>query len=224
MSFLSRLFGKKPAFEDRVWLTREAKLDDLLGQVRADCEDGSTGCLVVHHFRETGDRLESRFAEAGLGYERLRKPGSDLLENLAERLGPGKLGLLGSGELPDEIQRGRGARSVSGTGTPCRVHLAEHYPIPSRDDHVLELDAILPPGSTFVCYVGLDEPWLGDVLGSSTRALMERLELRGDEPLTHPMIGKALRRAQAQLDGKRRGMEMSARSSEEWMQLNVPDR
>ena len=39
--------------------------------------------------------------------------------------------------------------------------------------------------------------------------------------MTHAMIGGALWRAQEQIDKKRRNLENYARSSAEWMQLNM---
>ena len=86
---------------------------------------------------------------------------------------------------------------------------------------MLNLHAILPPASKFFCYVGLDEPWLNKVLGSSTRDLLAQLGMSEGEPLVHSMIGSSLRRAQEKLAEKQRGVEHQARSSEAWMKLNV---
>lgn len=186
-------------------MTEELKLDDVERRAGGDC-------LVVYHFAETGERLQSR-----LECNRLRRPGTDALERLQG------VHLMDSDELPDEIKRGWGRRSRHAGDTACHVHLAEHYPIPSRDEHVLNLHSYLAPGSEFFCYVGLDEAWLEKMLGSSTRALLDQLGMSDTEPLEHSMIGGALRRAQEQLDGKRRNVESYARSSAEWMQLNVSE-
>ena len=223
MGFLESLFGKKPSFEDRVWRTSALKLEDLIGRATDDAVNDDVACLVVYHFSDTGDLLQSRFDEAGVVYERLKRPGTELLENLPVRLGATALGLLHSDEIPDEIQRGQGSRSFGASETPTQVHLAEHFPIPSRDDHVLHLHALLAPGSKFFCYVGLDEPWLAKMLGGSTRELLDRLGMDDSEPLNHAMIGSALRRAQQQLDENRRHLEDYARSCEEWMQSNVSE-
>ena len=224
MGFLNRLFGKKPTFEERVWLTRELKLEDLTLQAASDRSDDLVDCLVVYHFPDTGDRLQSRLEEIESDYQLLRRPGTEMLENQRTRIGS-TIALLASDEIPEEVKRGReqGRRSSMPTERACHVHMAEHFPIPYRDDHVLNLHGILPPHSKFFCYVGLDEPWLDSVLGDSTRTLLQQLGMRDDEPLIHSMIGSALRRSQKQLAEKQNGVEQQARSSEEWMELNLAE-
>jgi len=224
MGFLNRLFGNKPTFEDRVWLTRELKLEDLALQAASDRSDDLVDCLVVCHFPETGDRLQVRLGELDADCQLLRRPGTEILENLRTRVGS-TIALLASDEIPEEVKRGREQtwRSSTPTERACHVHLAEHFPIPYRDDHVLNLHRILPPKSKFSCYVGLDETWLAFVLGDSTRALLEQLGLSDDDPLIHSMIGNALRRSQEQLAEKQRGVEQHALSSEEWMELNIAE-
>jgi len=211
VGFLSGLFASKPKFEDRVWMTKNLKLEDMVRRTSGGVN------LIVYHFTETGERLVARFDESRRDYQHLRRPGTDALERLEG------VRVLDSDELPDEIKRGQGRRSRNSGDTPCHVHLAEHYPIPSRDDHVLNLHTILAPGSEFSCYVGLDEAWLEKVLGDSTRSLLDQLGMNESEPLNHSMIGAALRRAQEQLDKKRRNLESYARSSSEWMQLNISE-
>jgi preprotein translocase subunit SecA len=61
------------------------------------------------------------------------------------------------------------------------------------------------------------------MLGSSTRQLLDQLGMSDSEPLTHSMIGGALRRAQEQIEKKKAKIETYARSSAEWMQLNMSE-
>lgn len=211
MGFLNRLFGNEPAFEDRVWMTEELKFDDVVQRAR----DGNS--LIVYHFAETGQRMRSRLDEKDVDYQRLRRPSSEAIERLQGTH------VLDADELPDEVKRGQARRTGRGGNAPCKVHLVEHYPTPLRDDQVLNLHSILAPESSFVCYVGLDEAWIQRMLGSSTRELLERLGMSDDEPLMHSMIGGALRRTQEQIDKKRRNLENYARSSAEWMQLNMSE-
>jgi hypothetical protein len=217
MGLLNRWLGTKPAFEDRVWMTEARKFDDLLAQVGHDASDGSLAVLVVYHFPETGERLRSRLHEADLHYKFLERPGSDTIENLTG------IGVLYSDEIPEEIKRGLGSRSMYARQTPCHVHLAEHFPISYRDDQVLGLRSILAPDSEYFCYVGLDEAWLEKVMSPSTRALLDQLGMSDSEPLSHTMLRSALRNAQKSFDKKRRNIEHYARSCREWVQLNMTE-
>jgi len=220
MGLLSRLFGgHRAAFEGRFWRTSERKIADLLEQVRADADAGP--CLVVHHFASTGERLEAELEARRLGYRRLSRPATDELANLATRVRGPTVALLASDELPPGIVRGVERGLGSRDHPPCRVHLAEHFPTSARDQHVLNLEGLLPGGSRFLCYVGLDELWLGRSLGSRALELLDRMGAPDDEPLVHPMLPKAIRRVQAGIEAKQRGAERSAHSCEEWMQLNL---
>jgi hypothetical protein len=40
---------------------------------------------------------------------------------------------------------------------PVAIHLAEHYPLPTRDQQILDLDRSWSMPLTFTCYTGLDE-------------------------------------------------------------------
>lgn len=217
MGFLKRLFTSKPTFEDRVWQTRELALEDLVRQVAADQRDGAVDCLVVYHFPDTEERLGSKL---GPNNQVLSRPGSDVLANLRSRAGSA-VAVLASDEIPEEVKRGRDSRRRTSGERPCHVHLAEHFPMPYRDDHVLNLGSILPSSSKFFCYVGLDESWLAANLGAEVRPLLDQLGMSDDEPLVHSMIGSALRSAQEQLANKQRGIEHQAASGDEWMALNA---
>lgn len=224
MGFLNRLFGKKPEFENRVWRTSALKFDDLGARLAAEREDERIDALVIHHFAGTGENLESRLEALDPSYKRLNRPGTESFENLRDRTGA-SLTLLASDEIPEEIKRGQASerRSSEPGSRRCHVHLAEHFPMPYRDDHVLNLHALLPSESRFFVYAGLDEAWLGDALGDTTLELLEKLGISDDEPLSHPLIDSALRRTQEQLAQKQRGVEHNARSSEEWMERNITD-
>ncbi|HSF16229.1 MAG TPA: hypothetical protein VLK65_11820 [Vicinamibacteria bacterium] len=221
MGLLKRLFDKKPAFTERVWLTEERKLEDLEEQLATDSNRGGATSLVIYHFHSTGERARQRFARRGLEYQELGRPGTDQLEQLPAWKGAGTISVLASDEISDEIKRGTHHRRRADGQTPVRVQLVEHFPIPYRDDQVLNLAMYLPRGSTFACYTGLDEPWVTKFLGGSTRELLKQLGATDSEPLSHSMISAALRRAQKQLAKKRRSLEQPARSCEEWMERNV---
>ncbi|HXV61236.1 MAG TPA: hypothetical protein VEK15_11120 [Vicinamibacteria bacterium] len=221
MGLLERMFGKKPTFAERVWLTEERKLEDFEKQLETDSREGAVTSLAIYHFPITGERVRQRLDRRGLEYRELRRPGTDQLEQLPTWRGAGTIAVLASDEIPEEIKRGIHHRRRVDDQTPVRVQLVEHFPMPQRDDHVLNLAMYLPRGTTFSCYTGLDEPWVTKFLGSSTRELLERLGASDDEPLSHSMISAALRRAQEQLAKKRRSLEQPARSCEEWMERNV---
>jgi hypothetical protein len=218
MGFLRRLFGGEPACEDRFWRTTELKLADLTSRIVRDADPGPR--LLVYHFEETGERLQAALEGRQVSFERLRQPATDALAGLGTRAARSDVVLLASEELPPEVASGLG-ESRQSSGSPGRVHLAEHFPVSSRDREVLNLTGVLPAGSRFFCYAALDEPWLAPALDSRVLELLGRMGLEEDAPIEHPILAKAARRVQAAIEGKLRGPGLAARSCEEWMRANL---
>jgi len=214
VGILSRLFGSKTSFIDRVWTTAERKLDDVVDRVGRDIAAG-TPSILVYHFEATGEALEERLRGANVLFENIRTPSTQVLHALDTAAGPSTVPLVSSTEIPASLP------PQNRPGAPVSVHLAEHFPTPSRDDHVVGLAAILPPKSTFTAYVALDEGWVRDVIGSSVTDIMKQLGMDEDECVTHASIASALRRAQEKLAARVRSPEQPARSSDEWMTFNL---
>jgi len=224
MGFLKQLFGGggSASFEDRIWLKADLRREDAVGRIVGDAREGLVGCLAAYHFPATGEELRSRLSSEGLRVEEPGTPDGGRIESLVAGLGSGRVGLLHSAGLSQEIKLGQATRSASG-GRPCHVHMVEHYPMLYRDTHVLNLRSVLPVGSAFFGYLALDEPWIEASLGDRGRLqeLLLRLGLDPSQPLENPMVSSALGRAQKRIGQRLRKSEQQAHSLEEWTRLNL---
>jgi hypothetical protein len=224
MGFLKKLFGGGGAatFDDRIWMRSDLRREDAIARIVGDAREGLLGCLAVYHFPATGEELRARLASEGLTVEEPGSPDASRVESLVAGLGAGRVGMLHSAGLSQEIKLGKAERSAAG-GRSCNVHLVEHYPMLYRDSHVLNLVSVLPVGSAFHGYLALDEPWIDASVGDQGRLmeLLHKLGLDPSERLDNPMVSSALARAQERIGQRLRKSEQHADSLEEWTRLNL---
>ncbi len=222
MPFLSRLFGKRaPEYTERISSTTAGKIDDLVAQVRQCLASGAVPVTVVH-FRATRQRLMQAVEESGLSarvvesapefpadFSDVPRPGAPILMLLSEAIPSWR------GE-PSHVRRGVSV-------PPIAVHLAEHYPTPDRDRHVLGLEARWSRPITFTCYSALDEPLLALFAGERVRDLLARLGMNEHTVLSHPALQQAIRSAQEKIARQVRH-EQRSDSCDEWIRCNLPRR
>jgi hypothetical protein len=98
-----------------------------------------------------------------------------------------------------------------------QVLLLEHYPLYSKEEQIWE--HWKPAGISILN--SLDEPLFNYFGGENIAVLMEKMGLKENETIEHPMVSKALRNAQQKLE-KQVLNEHSADSQEEWFRRNFP--
>jgi hypothetical protein len=221
MRLLDRFFGKKtPEFTERIWLTTERKIDDLIAQIR-QCQSRGGLPVAVAHFPATLQRLLGAFEKCGLTV-RVISGASQFPTELPEAstLRPAIL-VLSSEAIALTSLPAPGARPETGRLAPVSVHLAEHYPSPDRDRDVLALVRVWSRPIDFICYTGLDEPWLALFGIEGTRQLIAKLGVSEETLLTHPVLHSAIQTAQRRI-AQRVRHEQRCDSCEEWMRCNYP--
>ncbi len=105
------------------------------------------------------------------------------------------------------------------------IVVVEHHPLPGVNLALLERLASEAPGVVPVFYSALDEPLMLRFGGQNVAQMMARMGLVDDEPIEHPMVGKALTSAREKVAarlGAVAAAATSARSMEEWLELYLP--
>lgn len=112
-----------------------------------------------------------------------------------------------------------------GTGRAFSFLFVEHHPLPRVEQVALgvldDASRVSPHRVRF--YVGLDEPLMAAFGGERVTELMDRLGMAAGEVIQHPMVDRAIRRAQEKLE-KRAPNAVPTRSVEEWFQSNLGGR
>jgi hypothetical protein len=219
MGLMEWLFGKKgPEFTERILLTTEGKMNDLVRQVKS-AQDRGVHSVVVTHFKATQMAVLDAFDKAGVNFH-LITSSAGFPSNVADVLPQGKSTLvLASDAIPAFAARAAGFQHKDATLAPLSVHMAEHYPRPERDLRVLALDHAWPMRIEFIGYTGLDEPWMVAFGSERLQSIIQRLGMDKDEVLQHPWLNRSIRTAQQRV-AQTVFRDQPCDSCEEWMQTN----
>lgn len=223
MGLLNKLFGPKgPEFTERIWLSTEGKLRDLVTQVRTGQERGATS-VVVTHFNATQASLLDMLDQGGVRRQVITNSNQFATDVPGLLRQGGSTLVLASDAIPFSVTRTVGAPTKQTTLAPVSVHLAEHYPCPDRDQRVLALDKVWPMQLAFTCYTSLDEPWLIAFGADRIRELLPKLGAGPESLLEHPLLNRSIQAAQQRV-AKQVLHEHTCQSCAEWVRRNLPDR
>jgi preprotein translocase subunit SecA len=214
VGWLRRIFGGGAVPQGVVWLTRDAMWTGVLADVAGARRDGSAVVLVAH-FRDTLEELYRRLEAAGVP-----------VRASAGTLDAGRLGGGDDAEIPLVRSDALAFAGRAPDGRPdgwLRVVVVERYPLRSRED-AIERAAAAVPGARVVYHCSLDDELLQAFASDKLRDLMTRLGQRPDESISHPMIERAVRNAQAQLGKTGAAQDASADSVRQWFAVNRPRR
>ena len=200
---------------DKVWLDEGRKLHGICSEIAAAKDNGLT-VLAIAHFESTFASLEAALRERPLDYSVYSAFDYSTLCSPGERDGPGRVWVA--------LARDFSARGVPAREKPEPVRLsiivAEHHPMPARDDAVMEAAASLPCKSQIDFHTSLADPLLSRFGGEAVRSLFQRLGLDEETAISHPMVSAAIRKAQERI-GKQVGQDIHARSADEWFRHNL---
>ena len=221
MRWLRRLFAEpQPEFAVRVWLTSEGKLADLADRVQLDSHSGVYP-LVVFHFPATGDRLIQTLQDRGVTY-RLVEAFRDIEVGDVDRWRRvADVLIFNSALLPWPANEQDAPVGKDDSLPAVSVHMAEPYPLTHRDRAVLALDRVWPMPMRFTCYSAMDDALIERFVSPRLRRLLGWLGVTPDECLEDPRLGKAIRRAQQDVE-KKVINEYPCDSYEQWFRRNLP--
>lgn len=220
MGIFEKMFGKKkPRFSERIWLTTQGKVNDLLGHLQSNAQQGRNS-VVVTHFQDTNQSMLEILAKEGVDYQ--------VIKNLSQfPCGmpdvfnkKGQILVLMSEAIPAFVAKASNSQPKNATLLPVSVHMVEHYPLLERDQRVLDLDMVWPVRLEFTSYTSLDEPWLSAFGIDRVRTIISKLGIDEDEALEHPMLIRSIQTAQKRL-ARQVQREQVCASCREWVLKNL---
>lgn len=189
---------KRPAGRDLVWLSEEARRD----QLRRIAVEASEAVLLLAFFAESEAALGAALEGEGVAFTRL---GDRPLRWPADaRLLLGRVDRL---------------RLLSDPPADLRVEVAERHPLPPENERLAEvlggLSAAIP---TF--HGALDEPLMQRFGGEQVVSLAHSLGVSPDAPIEHALVGRALQNARNKVGAKVKNPR-NAPSMAAWLALNL---
>ena len=184
---LKWLFGSKSGSavraEDRVWMSRAARLKGVGREVEALAE-ADRSVLVVALTIAALDELAAALAA--------RRPVrcADVFARDALRASlakPGSVAIALSTALP--------ADGNPAAQAPVDVLVFGRNESGAADEAIGRFADALGPNARIGFHLSLDDPLL-QAFGGSLKPLLEKLDMREDEPIAHAMVTRAIRNAQ----------------------------
>jgi preprotein translocase subunit SecA len=195
--------------DDKVWFDEATKLKQICVEVLAQATNGEN-VLVLSHFEATISRLAASLQQNGQKYERFSS------------LNPSELCNPGAGKIwlgaASALQKGSGSARVRARS--LKVIVAEHHPIRSRDQLVIDAAAALPCEVELCFHFSLDDPVMQHFGAETVKALFERLGVNKDECISHRLVTTAIRNAQEKIESQV-GRDVPTHSAEDWLKYNL---
>lgn len=95
-----------------------------------------------------------------------------------------------------------------------------HYPLPTKENELLQKIQQAVPSAKIVFYSSLDEPAFKIFGGERLTSLLDSMGMKEDEAIEHAMVTRSMLRAREKVQSSVR-TEISAQSEEEWYAKNV---
>ncbi len=220
MGLFEMIFGKKkPRFSERIWLTTQGKMNDLLGHLQSNARQGLHS-VVVTHFQDTHQSLLEILAKDGFNSQVINSV-SQFPHGMPDVFKQkGQLLVLMSGAIPSFVARAIPSQPKNATLLPVSVNMIEHYPLLERDQRVLDLDKVWPMRLEFTSFTSFDEPWLSAFGVDRVRTIISKLGMNKEEVLEHPMLIQSIQSAQKRL-ARQVPREQICASCQEWVHKNL---
>jgi preprotein translocase subunit SecA len=202
--------------DDRVWFDEAIKLDQICNAVSAAQGIGHS-VLLLSHFEAMLARLASLLGQKGIRHERFSSLNpSELCMSSPGTVWLGPARALDIGHLAYEM-------NPVTENVPLEIIVAEHHPIQSRDQAVVDAAAKLACRAQLRFFFSLEDPVMKHFGTGSVKALFERLGIDKQECISHHLVTAAIRTAQENIE-KKVGKDVPTHSVEDWFKYNLPEK
>jgi preprotein translocase subunit SecA len=196
--------------DDKVWFDEATKLAQICNEVSSAYSDGRS-VLLLSHFDATLSRLSSMLRAKEIAHDRFStfNP-SELCAGIQGKVW---IGSARAFQVTTEI-------TSPAAGTPLNILVAEHHPLQSRDQALIDAAAKLACDGQLCFHFSIDDPVMKHFGSDTIKALYERLGIPKDECISHSLVTTAIRAAQEKIES-RVGKDVTTTSAEDWFNYNM---
>jgi hypothetical protein len=202
--------------EDKIWTDEARKLEG----VRRDVEEArgeGLSVLVVAHFEDMLSSVSRKLRECSI---ESKTYSSGDPAALCVRAGGGGAAPSVWVALASHLSTGGYAVPPKSGEVSLRVLVAEHHPLPARDEALLAALLRLPCRSRVTFHASLNDALLARVVGEGTMGLLKVLGHTDEECISHPVLSRAIRGVQEKIAKSARG-DLPTASAEDWLKYNT---
>lgn len=180
---------------ERIWLTREAKIAGIQKEVAeaiADTE-GPNAIVVAGYFNDCLEQLQA--AVGGFDPDRVLVACADAL----------------AGRMPTDV--------VTDESRSILIIVGERHPLPAHNEGVKDFARSLPCRSRIVYHASLEDPLLKRFAGDWVQSVLRKLGMKEDEAIESRMVTRRIQTELNKVATCATG-DVPANSAEEWMEKN----
>jgi preprotein translocase subunit SecA len=196
--------------DDKVWFDEARKLENLCADVATARANGHS-VLLLSHFESTLSNLSVALQGKGIAHERFASLNP---AQLCGNQGMVSLGVARAFRVANQM------RSAN-EGSALEVLVAEHHPLQSRDQEIVDAASKLACKTQLCFYFSLDDPLMKHFGAETIKALFEQLGVDKGECISHHLINTAIRAAQEKIESKV-GKDVPTVSAADWFKYNLP--
>ncbi|MGC4023229.1 MAG: hypothetical protein QM734_15435 [Cyclobacteriaceae bacterium] len=208
MGFFSS--NKTPKYSDKVWKSSSFCLKGMITEALQSITHGNVP-VVVTFFSESNESVLGFLSENSVPHFKIEN------DNSSEALEQSKTIFV----IPSVLIDSSAFKSLLpklNTRQKIDFLFFGHYPLPSKENKVLELLSNTKSSITF--YSSLDQPSF-EIFGSAqTISLMNTMGLKDDEAIENSMVSKAMTRAREKIESKVK-FDNESGSEKDWFHKNV---
>jgi hypothetical protein len=207
--------------EDKVWWDKRRKLNGICSEI-SEASGAHQNVLLLAHFETTLAEIEAELSRRSIQIQRLAS--IDFSSLCSSPIATLWSGLARSFPPPRHTSNDWGATKLSQTGQyvfPLNVMVAEHYPLRSRDEQLIDAADGIACEAQLTFHLSLDDPLLLNFGVRSVQDLGRRLGIDEETFLSNAMISRSIKQAQEKIE-KQLPRDLPAVSIEDWFKYNLP--
>jgi hypothetical protein len=199
--------------EDKVWFDRDRKLEGICRDVTDAKANGSNG-LILAHFKSTLAEIEESLRTRSIEYKSYLPLDFSSLCGQSDAAGDRDVWV----GLASYFQS-KAFSAAKTSKSSLHILIAEHHPMASRDQALLDAARSLPCATQVIFHSSLTDPVLQHFGTDKIGGLMKQLGMQEQDFISHRLISSAITTAQEKIERKIQ-LEMQTQSPEDWFKYN----
>lgn len=200
MGLFSFLKSDKPAYSDRVWRTSPMAMRGMITDAMQAITHKQVP-VVLCYFEHELNQINAFLSEKGVP--------NNALANYNRQEQVVWFSLASTASLLSSLPK----ESVT-------ILFFGHYPLPTKENELLQTIQQAVPSANIVFYSSLDEQAFKIFGGDRLTSLLDSMGMKEDEVIEHAMVTRSMLRAREKVQSGVR-TEIPAQSEEEWYAKNV---
>jgi len=213
MGLLSFLKSDKPVYRDKVWKTRSVAIKGMITEALMSIKQNQVP-VVFYYFDDTRSNVISFLTTSGVPYFHLDN------DSLDEASSQNNVVFVCDASLITSSSRLMALLGTTMKNNKIQFLFAGHYPLPSKENKIIEKLSSLYPQSNITFCSSIDDPSFEPFGADRIMSVLNQMGLKDEECIEHAMVTKAMTNARLKIESNV-VHEIITTSESDWFLKNV---